>query len=546
MKRIFLVGVFSPEMRSVGDHAQLFALEKFLGDEFSDYEVVKMCRSDSELFVKLKRSVKRGDLIFISSSGDFGDKYCAISDWHDTRKKIVAYFTNNRVVQLPVSVCYLSAGNFEADKAFFCNKPHFTLLVRTPESADLLKSNFGCDVRFFPDFVFYLKPKISFYPRKGCLVVLRDDAESVFDVEDSFAKFMRFMAKMGIMGRAFNKLLKVFRYNFCSYKSSIVAKTVGKVCSPTFFDDVMTAKFDLTSQCRGMYLDDLFDLFCKFRVVVTDRFHAAVFAALTCTPCVALPTGISGKISGCSELLHQTLYANSLKEMSKQVLSAYKLNPTVRDYSSYFKSFRESILTSAFPQVVVKKECKTVLDAVKNRRSVRKFSGLPLSKNQISQLVEAGLYAPSAANMQATRLKVVVDPYLINAVLEFCSPWLKHSTPSALFVVCYNLVQPNKVGINMKRSDEPWKRFVWQDSSCVMQNMMLVAESLGLASCWASITPVQYGNQATQISKLLSLSPDLLVTSILLVGYPAQQVNYDAALHQGYKIKRCLEEFVLK
>jgi len=537
MNTIFLTGIFSSDMPSVGDHAQLYALEQFLADKFNDYQVVKFCRSDPEILQKLLEQVKLGDLIFICSSGDFGDKYSSLSDWHGTRKQIIETFRDNRVVQLPVSVCYLSACNFEVDKGFFADKPHFTLLCRTPESAEMLKANFNCDVRFFPDFVFYLKPTIKVQNRNGILLIMRKDEEACFTPLDAVSSLMVTFEKWGLIGRALNKFLRNLGYRNNVLNFDAVLNKVKKACSSVDFKDVMVSDCKVTDESRKTLIQNLLADFSQYKVIVTDRFHAAVFAMLTGTSCVALPTGIKDKIKGCNQLLPNTLYVDALKDLHSAVKQALTLQSKNMDYTVYFDSFRDIVFKPKTVQVkqVLSNDTLTV---IKNRRSIRKFNGLPIPKDKINAIVEAGIYAPSAANMQATRFKIVTDPALIQQIIKHCSPWLQQSNPSLVIAVCYNLSQPNKAGINMKSRFEPWRRFIWQDTACAMQNMMLAAESYGLASCWASISPSKFGAQEKNLSNLLALNADLKLTCLLLIGYPLQTVDYDSAVHQGFKIKR--------
>ena len=544
MNTIFLAGVFSPDMPSVGDHAQVYALEQFLADKFSDYQVVKLYRSDPEIMCKLKVQVQPNDLIFISSSGDFGDRYVTVSDWHDTRKRIIETFKDNRVVQLPVSVCYLNACNFEVDKGFFVDKPHFTLLCRTFENAELLKANFSCDVQFFPDFVFYLKPEIKRGSRNGALVIMRKDDESCFKPVGKTVSLLDKLVGYGLAARVVNKFFNCLSHDEYVYQDNVLTNEIKRGCRDVTFKDVMVTDFKLTDESRKSHIAYLFELFSRYSVVVTDRFHAAVFSALTNTPCVALPTGIKDKIKGCSNLLPQTLYADNLKVLPKTIKQALTLSPNSLNYSEYFDNFRAIVFKPQTPinQTALSSDTLTV---IKRRRSIRKFNDLPIPKDKINAIVEAGIYAPSAANMQATRFKIVTDPALIQQVCNHCSPWLIKSNPSFVIAVCYNLSQPNKVGINMKSHSEPWQRFIWQDTACAMQNMMIAAESCGLASCWASILPSKFGSQEKNLSNLLALNADLKLTCLLLVGYPLQTVDYDSAVHQGYKIKRNLTGAVL-
>ena len=117
VNKIFWVGCFPPEWHSVGDHAQTLAVQKFLDEHFSDYEVKRFYRSEVDKFFAQK--ISNEDLIFIQSSGDFGDLR---NTGHPIRKTIIASYPDNRIVQLPVSVHYQNSDRFEADKIFLVDE----------------------------------------------------------------------------------------------------------------------------------------------------------------------------------------------------------------------------------------------------------------------------------------------------------------------------------------------------------------------------------------------------------------------------------------
>lgn len=559
MNRIFWVGSFPPNMRSVGDHAQTYATHQILNSQFKDYAVIKFYRGDPNIIEKLRKSVKPNDLVFISSSGDFGDKH-AYNGWHITRKQIISTFKNNRVIQLPVTVCYIKESNFEIDKSFFCDLPNFTLLVRTPQSAQLLKANFSCDIQFFPDFVFNLKPKLSQNNKKrsGVLIIMREDSEKVAAFKPktlSLFRIMRKLEKYGLPGRAVNKTLRTL--GFKKYKTAkevsteqnIVKEVVAKQNSvtPITVEDVMVSSANITNKVRDQEINSLLEYFSKFRIVITDRFHAAVFSALVNVPCIALPTGIPHKISGCKHLLPNTIFVDTLKELEEATKKAVDMNVTGLDYQKqYFSKFRNLVFKPKKPQTAKKHDIATdsFLSIIKNRRSTRKFNSAPIEKEKVNAILEAGIYAPSAANLQATRLKPIFNSETIKKICEHSGPWMKNSNPNVVIAVCYCLKQPNTLGINMQNKNEPWRRFIWQDTACAMQNMMLTAESLNLKTCWISIPPKRFGCQEQKLKEILNLDKYYTLACLLFIGYSNQRIDYENATHQGKKIKRNPKEMI--
>lgn len=49
-------------------------------------------------------------------------------------------------------------------------------------------------------------------------------------------------------------------------------------------------------------------------------------------------------------------------------------------------------------------------DCIKTRRSIRKFKDQEVNQDLIDQIIEAGLYAPSARGLQSTIIIQVKDP----------------------------------------------------------------------------------------------------------------------------------------
>ena len=108
------------------------------------------------------------------------------------------------------------------------------------------------------------------------------------------------------------------------------------------------------------------------------------------------------------------------------------------------------------------------------RRSIRSFRPEPLKKEDLDAIVEAGLYAPSAKNLQSTRLVAVQDSATIaqlstvNARIwgnESADPF--YGAPAVIVVL----------------SDSSFPNWI-QDGSLVMGNLMNAAASMGVGSCW--------------------------------------------------------------
>lgn len=114
-----------------------------------------------------------------------------------------------------------------------------------------------------------------------------------------------------------------------------------------------------------------------------------------------------------------------------------------------------------------------VMKALLERRSIRKFKPDALTKEQLGQIVEAGLYAASGKGAQSAIAVVVTNKALRDRLsAENCriGGWEEGFDPfygaPAIILVLANKNEPNHV----------------YDGSLMMGNMMLAAHALGLGS----------------------------------------------------------------
>lgn len=116
-----------------------------------------------------------------------------------------------------------------------------------------------------------------------------------------------------------------------------------------------------------------------------------------------------------------------------------------------------------------------ILKAMKERRSIRQFKSDMPAKEDIEQIIEAGLFAANGMGKQATITVAVTNKELRNrfsAVNCKIGGWKEgfdpfYGAPVILIVL----------------ADKNWANRVY-DGSLVMGNMMLAAHSLGLGSIW--------------------------------------------------------------
>lgn len=146
-------------------------------------------------------------------------------------------------------------------------------------------------------------------------------------------------------------------------------------------------------------------------------------------------------------------------------------------------------------------------DAIKQRRSIRRFSKRPVPDALLLELVHAGAVAPSASNLQAWQFVVINEPELVRKVNLF-SPGLS-GKPPVIIAICSDM---NYASIHGSTNSEVYGCMM--DASMAAENIMLKALEFGLGTC-----AIKSYNVAA-VSKLLNLPNRFRMELLISVGYP--------------------------
>ncbi|HKJ40773.1 MAG TPA: nitroreductase family protein [Sunxiuqinia sp.] len=152
-----------------------------------------------------------------------------------------------------------------------------------------------------------------------------------------------------------------------------------------------------------------------------------------------------------------------------------------------------------------------MIDILRQRRSIRKFTSVPVEPEKLRLLEEAVLRSPSSKNRNPWEFIFADQPKLIQQLSQAKtdgSAFLRHA-PLAVVILADETV-----------SD------VWvEDCSIASILLQLTAQSLGLGSCWSQIRKRPHDdNQSAEayIHQLFQLPNHLRVLSVIGIGYPAQ------------------------
>lgn len=250
--RVILMG--GPEYGNMGDLAIAHFTRTFVecNSDKKFIEITEKELNKSLNFIKTK--IKSEDILLLQGGGNMGSEY---KDQEKIRDAIISNFPKNKIIIMPQTI-YFSNDNYgEKMKAQMQEKysTHKDLNIFSRESISFNTMNkiFRNNINLVPDIVMSSTMKFSFYERRGAMICLRSDVEGVLRVNDL----------MKIKRTIFNRFNRYF-----------------------FIDTVYND--DITLEYREQVLKDFWLKMQKVELVVTDRLHGMIFAAITGTPCIVI------------------------------------------------------------------------------------------------------------------------------------------------------------------------------------------------------------------------------------------------------------------
>lgn len=148
------------------------------------------------------------------------------------------------------------------------------------------------------------------------------------------------------------------------------------------------------------------------------------------------------------------------------------------------------------------------------RRSVRKFTGEDITKDEMNQILKAGLLAPTSRNRKPCNFLVVSNKETLKEladVKEHGSKFLADAN-KAIVVIANTLVSDTWI----------------EDSSIALSFMHLMAANIGVGSCWIQIH-LRKSSEGEDSEKLVrdivKIDDYFRVVGILALGIPDGDVK---------------------
>jgi nitroreductase len=145
-----------------------------------------------------------------------------------------------------------------------------------------------------------------------------------------------------------------------------------------------------------------------------------------------------------------------------------------------------------------------VSEAIRTRRSIRKYRAQKVEDDKLDRVLEAGRLAPSARNMQEWRFVVVRDEPTRKRLAEAAKGQTFVGEAPVVIAACATVTDSV---MTCGQLTYPI------DLSIAVEHMVLQAVAEGLGTCWIGAFYEE------EVKKILNIPPEVRVVALLPLGY---------------------------
>ncbi len=161
------------------------------------------------------------------------------------------------------------------------------------------------------------------------------------------------------------------------------------------------------------------------------------------------------------------------------------------------------------------------LSILYSRRSVRDYTSERIGQDDVRELLQAAMAAPSASNSKPWHFVVIEDAAMLSSLSDV-HPYAKMLKKAPLGIaVC----------------GDPSRSSWWvQDCSAATENLLIAASGLGLGAVWLGVHG--RSDREAKVRDLLGVPEDIGVLCLISVGHPVRvpepRSQYDESrIHRG-------------
>jgi len=157
----------------------------------------------------------------------------------------------------------------------------------------------------------------------------------------------------------------------------------------------------------------------------------------------------------------------------------------------------------------------SAIKTIKERTSYRGgYKDIPVPREDLIKIMEAGLCAPSGCNTQTTSLIAVDDTDVLLKLRTVIKREFAISAPAVICVLTQAVPAYKNVCFNV------------QDYSAAIENMLLVIVELGYQSCWVEGQITDVHKIGKKMAEILNVPDEYELVCILPVGTADQPIKH--------------------
>lgn len=151
------------------------------------------------------------------------------------------------------------------------------------------------------------------------------------------------------------------------------------------------------------------------------------------------------------------------------------------------------------------------LEAIRRRRSIRKFTGDPIPRDDLETIVDAGRLAASGSNRQPWDFIVITNHDMIET-LKVAAQWME------------------KAGAIIAVVMDPSSRWWLEDGSAAIEYILLSCTALGYGSCWVEGNILPHEDE---FNALLRIPENRRLLALIPIGVPIEWPTKDKKTLEG-------------
>jgi len=146
-----------------------------------------------------------------------------------------------------------------------------------------------------------------------------------------------------------------------------------------------------------------------------------------------------------------------------------------------------------------------LLKVIMSRRSIRRFTAKPVSKDVVDKILKAAMSAPSATNEQPWHFIVIDQRVILDKIAAVHQYAAACRQAQLAIMLCVDLAQGE------------YRGFWTQDMSAATQNILLAVRVLGLGAVWLGIYP--NNERVKALNELFGLPASVIPFALIPIGH---------------------------